>query len=140
MKRLTIAIGVLLCILGVCLLSPSGPVPAAAETVTVEVLYMNHGPLRPTIRDLQELFARYKGKLNARWYDEEQKEGKAFEEDKGVHGHVPLLLLINGKKEFSVAGKTVIFEGFPSGSGPFKEVQGNWSLADLQWLLDSLTR
>ncbi len=141
MKYQSRKIGVLFCVLSLCLLAPAGRHPAAAAgTVTVEILYMNHGPLRPTIRDLRGLFARYQGKVTVRWYDEEQKEGKAFEEDKGVHGHVPLLLLINGKKAFIVAGKTVIFEGFPSGSGPFKEVEGNWSLADLQRLLDSLVR
>jgi hypothetical protein len=132
---------VLCCVVGLFLLVMMGPVQAgASEMVKIEVLYMNHGPLRPTIRNLQELFGHYKGKINVSWYDEDQKEGKDFEKDKGIQGHIPLLVLIKGKKDFIIEGKTIIFEGFPSGSGPFKEVEGNWSIADLQRLLDSLTR
>jgi hypothetical protein len=132
---------VLYCVIGLCLLNMVGPIRAGAfEVVKIEILYMNHGPLRPTIRNLQEMFGHYQGQVNVVWYDEDQKEGKAFEKDKGIQGHVPLLMLINGKKEFVVEGKTIIFEGFPSGSGPFKEVEGNWSITDLQRLLDSLAR
>jgi hypothetical protein len=132
---------VLYCVIGLCLLNMVGPIRAgASDKVKIEILYMNHGPLRPTIRNLQELFGQYQGQVNVVWYDEDQKESKAFEKDKGIQGHVPLLMLINGKKEFVVEGKTIIFEGFPSGSGPFKEVEGDWSITDLQRLLDSLAR
>jgi uncharacterized protein YodC (DUF2158 family) len=140
MKRRKINILALCCAFSLCLLTIA-PAPAwSAATVTVEILYMNHGPLRATISDVKKLLDHYQGKVNARWFDVDQNEGKAFEKEKGIRGHVPLLLLINGKKEFVVDGKTITFEGFPSGSGPFKEVEGNWSVADLQWLLDSLTR
>ncbi len=139
MKRRTTKISILSCLFGFCLLAMVGPVQAgSAGTVKVEILYMNHGPLRPTIRNLQELFGHYQGKVNVHWYDEDQKEGQTFQKEKRIQGHVPLLMLINGKKDFVLDGKTIIFEGFPSGSGPFKEVEGNWSIADLQRLLDSL--
>ena len=141
MKGQAMKIRVFCCILGCCLLALGCPLPAGAvETVRVDVLYMNHGPLRPTIRNLHELFDHYPGKVNARWYDEDQNEGKAFMKETKVLGHVPLLMLVNGKKEFALDGRTILFEGFPSGSGPFKEVEGNWSIVDLQQLLDSLTR
>ena len=132
---------VLYYVIGFCLLAMVGPIQAgASEPIKVEILYMNHGPLRPTIRNLQELFGHYQGKVNVSWYDEDQNEGKTFQKEKRIQGHVPLLMLIKGKKDFVIEGKTIIFEGFPSGSGPFKEVEGNWSIADLQRLLDSLTR
>ena len=141
MKRQKTGLRVLYCVIGFCLLTMSAPMQAgASEPVRVEILYMNHGPLRPTIRNLQELFSHYQGKVNVSWYDEDQKEGQSFQKEKGVQGHVPLLMLIKGKKDFVIEGKNIIFEGFPSGSGPFKEVEGNWSIADLQRLLDSLTR
>ena len=141
MKFQKTGIRVLYCVIGLCLINMVGPVRAgASEMVKIEILYMNHGPLRPTIRNLQELLDHYQGKVNVVWYDEDLKEGKAFENDKGIQGHVPLLMLINGKKEFVVEGKAIVFQGFPSGSGPFKEVEGNWSITDLQRLLDSLTK
>jgi hypothetical protein len=141
MKRLTTKIYILYCVFGFCMLSMVGPGHAGStEPIRIEILYMNHGPLRPTIRNLQELFGHYQGKVNVLWYDEDQKEGQTFQKEKRIQGHVPLLMLIKGKKDFVIEGKTIIFEGFPSGSGPFKEVEGNWSIADLQRLLDSLTR
>jgi hypothetical protein len=141
MKNLKTGVLVLSCTFSLCLLTMLGQVPArSAATVTVEILYMNHGPLRATIRELHELLDHYEGKVSTSWFDVEQDEGKAFEHEKGIQGHVPLLLLINGQKDFVVDGKTITFQGFPSGSGPFKEVEGNWSIADLQRRLDSLTR
>ncbi len=126
------------CLFGLLL---SGPVPArAAGVVRLDILYLNHGPLRPTIRKLHALIDQYPGKVQTHWLDADKSDGRAFEKEHGIHGHVPLLILVDGRKDFVVSGKSVVFEGFPSGSGPFKEVEGNWSLADLQHLLNDLTR
>ena len=35
----------------------------AAQLAKVEVLFMNHGPLRATLNNLRTLFARYEGKI-----------------------------------------------------------------------------
>jgi hypothetical protein len=112
----------------------------AKAPVNVEILYMNHGPMEPTLRDLRELFAGFQDKVSAHWYDVDQAAGKAFMEDKKIQGHVPLLILVNGEKQFKSSGREVILQGFPTGAGPFSSVEGNWSVADLRLILNELTR
>jgi hypothetical protein len=48
------------------------------EPVRIDVLFMNHGPMRPTLRDLKDLFSRYAGKIAVSDYDSESEEGEAF--------------------------------------------------------------
>ena len=55
-------------------------------------------------------------------------------------GHVPLLLILEGQSDFTINGREVLFQGFPTGVSPFKQVEGNWSLDDLQIILDQKTR
>ena len=49
---------IIVCFLGMFLLSTSLSV-FSGEPVRIEVLYMNHGPLRPTLRELDKLFTGY---------------------------------------------------------------------------------
>jgi len=96
-------------------------VAEAATPVEVDVLYMNHGPLQPTLNKLKEFFAGYGGKITPRWHDFESEEGEKFMTSKGIRQHVPLMIWINGKESFS---------GFPSGSGP-QMFQGKWTMEDI---------
>jgi hypothetical protein len=125
--------------LSLCLLST----PTAARSATavnLEIIYMNHGPMQPTIRNLKDILAEYHGKVIPQWFDADSSSGKKFMKKKKIQGHIPLLILVNGKKSFSINGKGITFQGFPSGAGPFKTVEGNWGIADLRQLLDNLTK
>jgi hypothetical protein len=110
----------------------------AAKEVKVEVLYMNHGPLQPSLEQIKEVFSRYGNKINVSWYDFESKEGEQFMAKKGVTQHVPLVIWIDGKFAISVNGKEVKFVGFPTGSGP-AFFQGKWTMEDLRQALDQVT-
>ena len=110
----------------------------AAKEVKVEVLYMNHGPLLPSLEQIKEVFSRYGNKINVSWYDFESKEGEQFMAKKGVTQHVPLVIWIDGKFAISVNGKEVKFVGFPTGSGP-AFFQGKWTMEDLRQALDQVT-
>ena len=109
----------------------------AAKEVKIEVLYMNHGPLLPSLEQIKEVFSRYGNKINVSWYDFESKEGEQFMAKKGVTQHVPLVIWIDGKFAISVNGKEVKFVGFPTGSGP-AFFQGKWTMDDLRQALDHL--
>lgn len=125
--------------LSFCLLSTPSAARSAAS-VKLEILYMNHGPLQPTIRNLKDLLAEYHGKVMVQWFDADQPSGKDFMKKKKIRGHIPMLILVNGKKSFSINDKDITFHGFPAGAGPFKTVEGNWAIADLRHLLDNLTK
>ena len=110
------------------------------KTVRLEILYMNHGPMQPTIRNLKELIDSYHGNVNAQWFDADLASGKEFMKKINIRGHIPLLIIVNGKTSFSIDGEDIIFQGFPTGAGPFKAVEGNWSMGQLRRVLDDFTQ
>jgi hypothetical protein len=110
----------------------------SASPVTVEILYMNHGPLRPTVEQIKQILLGYGDKVNSSWHDFESKEGEKFMAQKGLKQHIPLVIWVNGKPAVSVEGKDVQLMGFPSGSGP-AAFQGKWTMEDLRRALDQLT-
>ena len=110
----------------------------AAKEVKVEVLYMNHGPLLPSIEQIKQVFSKYGNKINVSWYDFESKEGEQLMAKKGITQHVPLVIWIDGKFAAPVNGKEIKFVGFPTGSGP-AFFQGKWTMQDLRKVLDQMT-
>ena len=108
---------------------------SAAAPVEVDILYMNHGPVQPTLEKLKTIFAKYGVATTPRWHDFESQEGENFMATKGLRQHVPLMLWINGKNTVTVAGAPCTFSGFPSGSGP-EFFQGKWTMESLTKALD----
>ena len=111
----------------------------AAQKVTVEILYMNHGPLLSTLKNIDNACAQYKEKITVFRYDFESEEGERFMNKKGVHQHVPLMIWIDGKNAVPVNGREIKFIGFPTGSGP-ASFQGKWTIDDLRNALNAATR
>ena len=106
--------------------------------VQIDVLYMNHGPMQPTLRDLRALFPQYGDKIMVSWYDFESDEGERFKSKRGISQHIPLVIWVDGRSELMNNGRTIKFEGFPTGSGP-SFFQGKWKLEDLVIILDRMT-
>jgi hypothetical protein len=110
-------------------------VALSAQPVSVEILYMNHGPLQSTLKQIRALGDGYGKALTVAWYDFESPEGEKFMAKKGIHEHMPLTIWIAGKTTVKVGGKEIQFVGFPTGSGP-PSFQGKWTLEDLRGALD----
>ena len=128
---------IVFCFLGLFLFStPLTVFPE--EPVRIEVLYMNHGPLRPTLRELDKLFTGYGDKIAVYRHDFYSEEGERFKAEKEIKGHVPLVLWIDGKSTLKVNGTLVQFRGFPTGSGP-ASFQGKWNMEVLKRALDQIT-
>lgn len=108
------------------------------DPVQIDVLYMNHGPLQPTLRELRTLFPEYGDKLTVSWYDADSDEGKRFKSKMGISHHTPLVIWVDGRSELMSNGRTIKFEGFPTGSGP-SFFQGKWRLEDLATILNRVT-
>jgi hypothetical protein len=104
----------------------------------VDVLYMDHGPMQPTLRELRSLFPEYGDKLAVFWHDFESEEGEQFKKKMGIDRHIPLVIWLDEKSTRQVNGSPVTFAGFPKGSGPFF-ARGKWEMADLKTALDGLT-
>ena len=109
----------------------------AAKEVKIEVLYMNHGPLLPSLEQIKQVFSKYGNKIVVSWYDFESREGEQFMAKKGINQHVPLVIWIDGKFAVPVNGREIKFVGFPTGSGP-AFFQGKWTMEDLRLALDQV--
>jgi len=110
----------------------------AAKEVRVDVLYMNHGPLLASIKQIKDVFSQYGNGIAVTWYDFESKEGEEFMAKMGIRQHVPLIIWIDGKSVLPIGGNEVRFVGFPTGSGPLP-FQGKWTMEDLRKALDQVT-
>ena len=110
----------------------------AVKPTKVEVLYMNHGPLMSTVKQIKDALFRYGDKLSVSWYDFDTSEGEQFMAKKGLKQHVPLVIWIDGNPSVKVGEKEIKFVGFPTGSGP-ASFQGKWTMDDLRTALDQIT-
>jgi hypothetical protein len=125
-------------ILGLLVLFCAPLTSFSKSPVQIDILYMNHGPMQPTLRDLKTLLPKYKDAVTVSWYDSESKEGQNFMSKMGITRHIPLIIRIDGRFEHVINSRTIRFEGFPTGSGP-AFFQGRWTLEDLALVLDHLT-
>jgi hypothetical protein len=112
--------------------------PAGDGSVTLDVVHLDHPPVRSALTKVDEIVAKYQNDLVVRKVDAETDDGRALAERNGATGHVAILLLLNGKPEAEVDGRTVRFEGFPEGASPIKSAQGSWALDQLDKALATL--
>ena len=134
MKKYVLACMVLLTVL--CFVCGA----TGANAPKVDVLYMNHPPMQPTIKQLKETLSRYGSKVNVSWHDLDTADGKQFMAAKGLQEHVPLIIWIDGSYSVTLPQGPVKFTGFPVGSGP-PPFQGKWTLKDLETALNqAITR
>ena len=121
----------------------AAPAPRAAAAkpgaATVEVAYLNHPPLRPILAEVDQLLAKYGDRVSVTRYDFDTDEGDAFAKAKGLTGHTPLAIFVNGSMEFTLDGRTVKFYSFPQGQGTGMVPEGGWTMQDLGQVLDEAT-
>jgi|FLOH01.1.fsa_nt_gi hypothetical protein len=108
------------------------------EPVHIDILYMDHGPMQPTLRKLRALFPSYGDKITVAWYDFESDEGTVFKSKMGIKDHIPMAIWVDSQSELMDSGRKIKFQGFPSGSGP-AFFQGKWKVENLANILDQLT-
>jgi hypothetical protein len=137
MKRILAMVGFSIILLPTFLCG-SAALSMAAEPLRIDVLYMNHGPLQPTLEQMRATFGAYGNKIQVAWHDFESEEGAAFMARKGIKTHVPLEIWLDGKDTLMVGGQKVRFLGFPTGAGP-RFFQGQWRLEDLDQAIGELT-
>ena len=109
----------------------------ATGGLQVEVIYLNHPPVRPIIQQIDQLLAGYSAKVSETKYDFDTPAGAAFAKKKGLVGHNPLVIFIGGSESFDLNGRNIKFESFPQGQGTGMVPDGAWSMADLKSILDT---
>jgi hypothetical protein len=140
MRRTHNMLTILILFASILLSSPGQGSAANQKEVQLDILYMNHGPMRPTIAKIKALLGNYGDTVQASWHDVDQASGKAYMKKQKIVGHIPMLITIDEQSDFRIDGRDVKLQGFPTGASPFKRVEGNWSLDDLQQILDKKLR
>jgi len=115
----------------------SQPVPTAPPGVTtVDIIYLNHGPVRSVLTDIDALLEGYGEQIKVTRYDFGTPEGATFAQSHGLNGHIPLAIFVNGSIDFTLGERAVKFYSFPQGQGTGVVPDGAWRIGDLQQVLD----
>jgi len=116
------------------------PYAYAGSPVQVEIIALGHWPVQNALEQTRELLKGYGDKINVQEFDAEAEDGVALIEDAGQHGHIPVLILINGGYQFTRAdGSAIEFLNFPSGAENPMGLEGGWNVGDVEFVINSLT-
>ena len=116
-------------------------VSAAAKpgAVKVDIVYLNHPPVRPVLDEVNALLDKYGDRVSVSHYDFDSTEGAAFAKAKGLIEHTPIAIFINGTMEFTNNNRAIKFFSFPQNQGTGMVADGTWTLDDLKAALDQAT-
>lgn len=107
--------------------------PAHAAPPTVEIVAMAHWPVQKALQPLRDLLAKYDGQVRVVEMDAEAADGEKRLKSVGLKGHIPIVVLIDGKNRFTRAdGKQVEFVNFPAAAGNPMGLNGSWTAADVE--------
>ncbi|GIQ69642.1 hypothetical protein XYCOK13_24660 [Xylanibacillus composti] len=109
------------------------------DQIQVEVLHLNHWPVKKILDDIEAVVAEYEDDVDIHYYAFGSKEGEALAEARSITGHTPLVIFINGQKDYQLDGKDVTFYSFPEGSGTLMMGSGGWAMDDLHAVLSLLS-
>jgi len=109
---------------------------ALAAPPSVEILAMQHPPVKAALAPLRSWLATQSGKLKVTELDIESPQGEKRLGAVGLSGHIPIVILIDGKyRQQRKDGSKVEFVNFPSIKEAPPGVRGEWTTADVQAVL-----
>ncbi|NHZ71782.1 MAG: hypothetical protein GWP17_01700 [Aquificales bacterium] len=111
----------------------------AAGPVQVEIISLDHSPIRPAVQEVEAVAAEFGDKVMVQSYNFDMPEGVAFAEERGLTEHTPIAVFVNGEMEFEVNGRSVKFYSFPQGEGTGMVAEGVWTMDDLRAVLEQET-
>lgn len=113
--------------------------PAHAAQPTVEIVALAHPPVVAALQPLRDWLARQGDKVRVVEIDAESAAGERRLRAVGLHGHIPILIRIDGRHEFARKdGGRVAFVKFPAVRGSPPGMRGDWLTADVEAVI--LTR
>ncbi|OJF10547.1 hypothetical protein [Couchioplanes caeruleus] len=110
--------------------SPEQETADPTAGVDVDLVYLNHPPVQPVLRDIDKVLAGYQEKISVTRYDADTPDGRKFADEHHLTGHVAIAILIDGE---------VAFKGFPAGAAPVQSAEGDWEIKDLDAALQQRT-
>lgn len=106
---------------------------ALAAPTAVEIVAMPHPPVKAALQPLRDWLTKLGNKVQVKEIDIESADGAKRMQAAGLSGHVPILILIDGRHEFKRKdGRKVAFANFPNVEGTPPGARGEWLLEDVQ--------
>lgn len=108
-----------------------------AAPPVIEIIAFAHPPVQSALKPLRDWLATQGNKIRVLELDMETPAGVQRAAAVGVTGHVPILLLINGRYAFTRKdGSPVEFKSFPAGLGA-PGPKGAWTIDDAKAVIVS---
>jgi hypothetical protein len=90
--------------------------PGTASTITsvkVEAVgFFTHPPMWETRDTIQKVCKEFPGKVDLVMYNEMSDEGRKFMQSKGLKGHLPMVLYVNGSIAHKINNQVIVFRDF----------------------------
>lgn len=92
--------------------------PGTAKTTTnplvkIEALgFFTHPPMWETRDVIQNVCKKFPGKIELVMYNELSNEGRKFMQSKGLIGHIPMALYVNGSIAHKINNQVIVFRDF----------------------------
>jgi hypothetical protein len=100
---------------------------AWAAKPTVEIIAFAHPPVQSALKPLRDWLATQGKKFNVVELDMETPAGEKRAAEVGITGHVPIIIVVNGKYSFvRKDGSSVELKSFPAGAA----AKGVWTIDD----------
>jgi len=84
----------------------------AASPVEVEIVALDHWPIRRALEQTLEMLS-------------------------GMKGHIPVVIFVDGEFKHTLEGQEVIFENFPVASESPMKLDGKWSAGDVRAVIEA---
>jgi opacity protein-like surface antigen len=106
---------------------------ATAAQPVVEIIALGHWPVRNALGPVRAMLGKYDGRIRVVELDAESEDGERRLNAVGLKGHIPIVVLIDGKHRFQRAdGTAVAFVNFPAAASNPMGLNGAWTAADLE--------
>jgi len=110
----------------------------AASPVEVEIVALDHWPIRRALELTLEMLKKFGDKVTLQQIDADTKAGKARLKASGMKGHIPVVIFVDGEFKHSLEGQEVIFENFPVASDSPMRLDGKWSAGDVKAVIEEI--
>lgn len=106
---------------------------AHAAQPMVEIVAFSHWPVQKALQPIREVLAKYDGQVRVVEMDADAADGEKRLKSVGLNGHIPIVVLIDGKNRYRRAdGQEIEFVNFPAAAGNPMGLNGTWSAADVE--------
>lgn len=110
----------------------------ASEKSSITVFYKEKKPSQQVLAKVDSLLDNYQDSYQVQYYNIEDTTNTAIINKLGLpETHFPFAIVIDSKFTAAIEGETVSFVHFPLFMQGIGRHEGNWSLADLQKVLEN---